>query len=413
MKYSIKAHLRTDKANKETGKCPVNLVVILQSRPQKFWVSDQQIHPKFWDKKSGLVNLSELPRNSEYKKLKADYEALNDFIQHQTSEFRRFMLEQGRLGTIITADKVRVFFKSGKAKGFFEFWDEQVDLMKPKLKASTIFSYENTKKILKLFRPNLAFGDINLDFIRRFDNYLTTDRNNSIGGKYNRHKNLKAIIKEALRSKLIDENPYQYFKVEPAKGNRRYLTFDEVIKLKSLILPQEHQKLKDVKNIFLFSCLTGLRFSDIQNLRWKDVSFDDNRIEIKMMKTSNNLKMTLIPDALEILEQLRGFKHPETFVFKRITNQAINRSIKVIVDLMGIHKLITFHCARHTFATVHLEIGTSIYQVKDLLGHQSIEHTQIYAKNLQKEVDLSMNRFGQMLLTKVESNLERGAVVNL
>jgi len=412
-RYSIRVGLRTDKANEETGICPVSFLVILKSKPLKFAVSAQAVHPDLWDKKAGMVDISKVRKSAKYRSLKSDYEALNVFISHQISEFKKYMMEQDMMGIAVTPDKVRAYFKSGKSLGFYQFWDERVELMRPQLRQSTIDSYENTKKILQLFRPNLDFGDINLDLIKRFDNYLTSVRNNNAGGKYNRHKNLKAILKEALRLKLIDENPYAYFKGEAVKGNRKYLTFEEVIKVRNLVLSEKHQGLEGIKNMFLFSCLTGLRFSDIQNLRWKDISFDEQRLEIKMVKTSNPLKLTIIPDALSILEGLKGFRHPENFVFKRITNQAINRSVKTVISEAGINKKITFHCARHTFATVHLELGTSIYQVRDLLGHQNIEDTQIYAKNLQKEVDLSMNRFGKMFVSHVSEDLELNAAVNL
>ena len=99
------------------------------------------------------------------------------------------------------------------------------------------------------------------------------------------------------------------------------------------------------------------------------------------------------------------------FVFKRITNQAINRSIKTIMKEAGIDKKMTYHCSRHTFATVHLELGTSLYQVKDLLGHASIDDTQIYAKNLQSTVDKSMNKFGEMFVSHVNQiNFEKKAM---
>ena len=398
---SIKSGIRKDKANKVTGKCPVELYAIWKGKLLKFRISGYSVHPDYWDKEAGLVDISKLPRNSNYKRLKADYEQLNEFILDQKSDFNNYMLEQRRMKQVITPDKIRSYFKSGASIGFYEFWDERVELMRPRLKPSTLLSYEVTKMILKLFRPNLDFGDITLDLIKWFDHYLTSVRNNHAGGKYNRHKNLKAILKEALRLKLIEENPYVGFKGEPVKGNRKYLTFEEVVKIKTLVLSAEHKGIESVKNMFLFSCLTGLRFSDVQNLRWKDVSLNEKKIEIKMVKTSNPLKLVLIPDALEILERLKGFKHPESFVFKRITNQAVNRSLKTLMKEAGIGKRITFHCARHTFATVHLEIGTSIYQVKDMLGHHSIKDTQIYAKNQQKEVDLSMDNFGSRLVAHV------------
>ncbi len=410
---TIRAGLRKDKANKVTGKCPVALFAICQRKLIKKGIVGHSVHPDHWDETVGLVDITKLPRNSNYKRLKADYEALNEFILDQTSDFKNYLMEQKRMKAIITPDKIRGYFNTGASIGFYEFWDERVELMRPRLRESTIAGYEKTKAILKLFRPTLSFGDITLDFIKRWDNYLTIKRGNHAGGKYNRHKNFKSILKEALMAKLIEENPYVGFKGEPVKGNRKFLTMEEVIKLKTLVLSDEHRGLEAIKNMFLFGCLTGLRFSDVQNLRWKDILFEEKKMEIKMVKTSNPLKLALVQDALEILNGLKGFRHPESFVFKRITNQAANRSLKTLMKEAEINKRITFHCARHSFATVHLEIGTSIYQVKDMLGHQSIKDTQIYAKNQQKQVDLSMDNFGSKLVAHVNANLINMAVGNL
>lgn len=400
-KLSIKAHLRTDKL-KEDGKCPVSLVVVLNGIGIRVGQAPILVSPDVWNKQEGCVDISKLNKNArDYKQQREEYEELNRAIKHHASEFKRFLLEQERLGVSITADKVRAFFKIGKTLSFWAFWDKQVSLMQPSLRASTLYSYENTKKILQEFRPSLEFGDINLEFVKRFDNYLTVNRGNSDGGKFSRHKNFKAILRIALREKLIEENPYTFFKIKPAKGNRMRLTLDELRQFKNKELPKEHQRLAEVKEMFLFSCYTGLRFSDVQNLKWEDVSFAEAKLEIKMVKTSDNICLPLIPDALEILKKLRGYQivSDKAYVFKRITNQAINRSLKTIMEVAEIKKEITFHCGRHTFATVSLEVGIDLFHIKVLLGHSNITHTQIYAKNSQTAINASMNRFGQMLQT--------------
>lgn len=184
--------------------------------------------------------------------------------------------------------------------------------------------------------------------------------------------------------------------MESVRGSRMFLTLEEVKCLMLFKLPKEHRNLEEVKEMFLFSCFTGLRFSDVINLRWKNILFEDMKIDINMVKTSNDLKLPMIEPAAAILKRLKRFHHPETYVFKRITNQAINRSLKVIIRLAEIEKTITFHCARHTFATNHIEIGTPIYNVKELLGHQSVDDTEIYAKLLQKGLDVSMANLGKV-----------------
>jgi integrase len=376
---------------------PIELIVNANGRRTKFCISNKATED-IWDSKRGLIDISKVSRSKEFRKLKSFYESLNDQIQQKISEFRLFMMEQERFGTDVSVDIIRSFFNVGRNISFYTFWDEQIEMMRPKLKPSTILSYQDTKKILMKFRPRLDFGDFSIDTVKKFDNYLITERANSDGGRFNRHKNLKSMLKLAVMNKHLKDNPYTHFKIRPAKGNREFLTFDEVKSLKAFCLPEDHRNLQGVFDMFLFACYTGLRYSDIQNLKWKNVRLDEGKIEIDMVKTTSNLKQMLVSDAIDILRNLRQIRNPEHFVFKRITNQAINRSLKVIMREAKVNKPITFHCARHTFATILIEAGQSIYNVKGLLGHQNVENTQIYAKLLQKGLDGSMAELNKLLV---------------
>lgn len=399
--HKLKAYLRTDKLNNETKTCPVTFIVTMNSKTFKVGQANFQISPDTWDVKKGLVDISKLNKKSkDYRTHKGDCEELNKTILHQLSEFNRYVLEQERLGINVTPDRVRSFFDIGKTISFYDFWDRQIELMKPNKRRSTLFSYENTKKILQEFRPHLDFGDIDVEFIQRYNNYLIQERGNSKGGRFNRHKNLNTILRIAHRQNLIEQVPYGkgLFQIEAVEGNRMYLTLSELQMLKRLALPEEHKNLEEVKNMFLFSCYTGLRFSDIQNLKWKDISFDEAKLEVKMVKTSDSIRIPLIPDALQIIYGLREYQLGGLHVFKRITNQAINRSIKVIIDLIGIKKRITFHCGRHTFATLTYLISKDIYMVKGLLGHKNIEDTEIYTNLLDESINESMSQFSQMIV---------------
>ena len=397
MRYSIKAYLKLDKKNETTGKSPIELIVTANGRRTKFCINNYATED-IWDGKRGLIDISKVMKSKEYRKSKSFYESLNEQILQKISEFRLFMMAQERFGVVISIDIIRSFFKASTGISFYAFWDDQIKIMIPKLRPSTILSYQDTKKILMKFRPRLDFGDFSLDTIKNFDNYLITERTNSDGGRFNRHKNLRSILNLAIMNKHIRDNPYAHFKIKPAKGNREFLTCDEVKKLKVFCLPDEHKNLQGVFDMFLFACYTGLRYSDIQNLKWKNVRLDEGRIEIEMVKTTSSLKQMLVSDATDILRKLRQIRNPEHFVFKRITNQAMNRSLKVIMKEAKVNKTITFHCARHTFATILIEAGESIYNVKGLLGHQNVENTQIYANLQQKGLDRSMTKLDKLLV---------------
>lgn len=137
---------------------------------------------------------------------------------------------------------------------------------------------------------------------------------------------------------------------------------------------------EQVKAAFLFSCFCGLRLSDIEGLTWSAICQDGNtwRLEIRMQKTRQLIYLPLSDAARRYIPE-RGEKGPESLVFdlpKRVTTQC---DIRTWVKRAGITKNISFHCARHTFATLALTQGADLYSISKLLGHTNIATTQIYA----------------------------------
>lgn len=396
-KYSIKAVVRADKQNQETGLCPVIFQVILNKKVFKYTVDGCKVHPNWWDKKKGQVDISKLPKNTTVIS-KLEYQQFNHYLEDKCAGFKCFMRENDLMGRIITQERIDEYFKQGRTqKSFFEFWDESV--ADRNIRPSTIESYADTKKILKDFRPKVEFEDIDKDFIGKFDKYLEIERGNTVNGRFNRHKNLKAILTDAVAKGLIKLNPYIHRenKIKFQKTHREFLELSELIKLKNLVLPPKHLQLSDVKDMLLFCCYTSLRYSDMQDLRWEQISFEGGTLEKIQVKTSTSVHVKLIQPAIEILKRQSQKKNNGEFVFKRIENQSINRSIKTLVELAGIKKKISFHCARHTFAMLHLELGTDLYQIKDLLVHSNVTVTQVYVKNKQRHLNTAMLRYEQML----------------
>ena len=158
-----------------------------------------------------------------------------------------------------------------------------------------------------------------------------------------------------------------------------YLTLDEVRKLAAT-----ECEYPQIKAAFLFSCLTGLRRSDVLRLTWGDVhkQGEFTRIIFRQKKTSGQEYLDISPQAAELMGE-RGL--PDEHVFTDIHSPTCtNNTLKLWVARAGINKTITFHCGRHTFATLMLDIGTDIYTVSKLLGHRYLSTTQIYAKVMDK-----------------------------
>lgn len=262
----------------------------------------------------------------------------------------------------------------------------------------------NTIRALKLFRGDyIAFKDIDKDFLSNYVDFLKQSKkaskygllkaggllsNNSVIAYYGV---LRTAINRAFKDGIISINPTKEFdfadKVKAEASRREYLTIDE---LKLLI--NTECKYEIMKQAFLFSCLCGLRVSDIRKLKWNDLqkSGERIRIEIKMQKTKEPLYLPISDEALKWLPQ-RGEANDSDFIFPLTHEGTINSILQKWANAAGVTKHISFHIARHTHATMMLTLGADLYTVSKLLGHKNIATTQIYAKIVDKKKEEAIN----------------------
>ncbi|MDX2359557.1 MAG: site-specific integrase [Crocinitomicaceae bacterium] len=253
-------------------------------------------------------------------------------------------------------------------------------------------NWDSTLKHIKKFAGDkLMFSEVDQGWLEDFKRYLKEIARsksnkplsqNTIHSYFNK---VKASLRQAFREKKIDINPaldVQGFKQEDTE--REFLTLEE---LKSTT--KVECEIPILKQAFLFSCLTGLRWSDINKLTWQEVQFSEEQgwyIRFKQKKTKGF-------ETLPISQQARDYlgENPESEerVFIGLKYSAWhNLKLQQWVMKAGISKTITFHCARHTYATLQLTLGTDIYTVSKLLGHKDLKTTQVYAKIIdQKKVD--------------------------
>ena len=256
----------------------------------------------------------------------------------------------------------------------------------------------NTVRALKLFRGDyIAFRDVDKEFLSEFTDYLRQMpkaskygvlkaggrlSNNSVVSYYG---TLRTVINRAYKEGIITVNPTKEFdfasKVRQEPSRREYLTIDE---LKTLINTECRHEI--VKRAFLFSCLCGLRVSDIRKLKWCDLQRSGGRvrIEITMQKTKEPLYLPISDEALKWLPE-RGETNDSDFIFPLTHEGTVNDTLQHWAKVAGITKHISFHCARHTHATMMLTLGADLYTVSKLLGHKNIATTQIYAKIVDKK----------------------------
>lgn len=254
-----------------------------------------------------------------------------------------------------------------------------------KRKASNHDNWVSAFNYLVTFtKGNLKFADLNEKFCNEFKEYLLTTKSNKSSkttlaqnSAVSYFNKLKATLKQAYKDGYLTTD--LNVKIEPIKQvetRRNFLTIEE---LNSLVKTECNNPL--LKRAALFSALTGLRISDIKNLVWGELEYIENNgyfIKFKQQKTKG---VEVLPISEQAYSLLGEPKEPTDKVFEGLTYSAYeNKRLYQWIGAAGITKDITFHCFRHTFATLQLSKGTDIYTVSKMLGHRELKTTQIYAK---------------------------------
>jgi integrase len=211
----------------------------------------------------------------------------------------------------------------------------------------------------------------------------------SQNSKYSYFNKFKAGIKQAVKDGIIMNNPADGVEgFKQGEPEREFLTLEE---LKAVA--KAECEIPVLKKAFLFSCLTGLRWSDVEKLKWSEIQHSNEMgyyIRFTQKKTHGVETLPISDQAIELIGERQG---KDELVFKGLEYSAwYNLKLQQWVMRAGISKTITFHCARHTYATLQLTLGTDIYTVSKLLGHRELKTTQIYAKIIDEKKKEAANR---------------------
>ncbi len=296
---------------------------------------------------------------------------------------------------------------------FFDYYEAYVEKRKFGESKGNWGNLRSSLRHLRKYEPRsgISFSDITPEWIEGYRNYLErdarsqSDQKSSLAPNTRRSyfNNLRSCISQAVKDEIIQRNPMA--KVKGIKGeetNRMYLTLEEI--RAAAQAPCDNDV---VKRAFLFSCLTGLRRSDLIRLTWGDITRqnDFTRIIFRQKKTKGQEYLDITPQATEFLGNpgAPGDKPFEGLLCVSVTNY----EIKTWLARAGITKPITFHCARHSFAVMMLDLGTDIYTVSKLLGHRELSTTQIYAKVLDKNKQAAVASIPSILDSPAEKKTKR------
>ncbi len=249
---------------------------------------------------------------------------------------------------------------------------------------------------------DLDVTKVNYDFIRSYALWLKTERHCNHNSTMKYLANFKKIVFICLKNGWIAKDPFLGFKITKREVERPILTKIELQEMMAKNFITERLNL--VKDIFIFSCYTGLAYADVQKLKRTEliVGVDGEKwISTKRQKTDTPSRIPILPVASELLDKYKN--HPQCEIKDRLlpvlSNQKMNAYLKEIADACGINKNLTFHIARHTFATtVTLSNGVPIETVSKMLGHANLRTTQHYAKILDLKVSADMMALRKKLL---------------
>ena len=284
------------------------------------------------------------------------------------------------------------FFDREKMKGdFLAYFKQKAD--KKNCKWQHVY-----KHFAKFCNDKCRFDEIDVDLCNKFREYLMTAPQtihtehklhiNSVAGYWS---TFRAVLHTAYREHKIMENPNGFLeRIDTIPTEKEHLSQPELVSLANT-----ECKEPVLKKAFLFSCLTGLRKSDIKALTWKKIQpYGDGGmyITVRMQKTQQLVNNPVSEEALELIGFYDGGHEPDTKVFPDFKDKMTGTTLKNWLKAAGITKHITFHCSRHTFGSLQVDAGTGIYTVQHMLGHKNVETTQIYAAMADESKRESVNR---------------------
>lgn len=280
---------------------------------------------------------------------------------------------------------------------------------------ATYLRYQTTPKHTRNFIfwkfkiTKMDVRKLNFQFISDFEFYLKSVKKVGHNATMKYLANLKKIVLICVKNDHIPRDPFFAFKMAKHEVDRTALTEQELKAVESKVF--DIPRLEQVRDIFLFCCYTGLAYADVAKLKESDLG--EGRVGEKWINIKDRKQILLLGYhcylRLRLLKKYANlFISEQGFLLPVLSNQKMNAYLKEIGDVCGIKKPITFHLARHTFATtVTLSNGVPIESVSKMLGHRSLKTTQIYAKVLDRKLSEDIRRLSKVLNAngKVQSEL--------
>jgi site-specific recombinase XerD len=394
------------------GNVPVYMRLTIDGKRTELSV-DREFDPQRWNKKFGRAMGT-----------KEDAKTLNAFLdtlQIKVHEAHRQLLESNEF---ITAEKLKSKLQGKEIKKYrmllevFRQHNQQMQILveKEEYAQGTLTHFETTCKHVQSFliwkdkpkdtpleKVDIEINSIDYSFISDFEFYLKAEVcEHNTAMKY--LGDLKKIVLICVKRKWLADDPFDAYKMPRRDVQKEFLTDEELRAIESKHFLTERLTL--VKDMFLFSCYTGLAYADVKKLKRSEIriGIDGKRwLFVQRQKSATPSPVPLLPQARAILEKYTD--HPNCInsdkVLPILSNQKMNEYLKEIADLCRITKRLTYHTARYTFGTtITLNNDVPVESVSKMMGHKSLKQTQHYAQILNKKVSQDMQALTHKLSGK-------------
>ena|ERR1700757_799941 len=350
----------------------------------------------------------------------AYWERINEFLDAEKDKANKILSKYELMNKSISLELFkRAYSKPNGTTIFKEYFLAELESRKHLIAHDTYKGYKATINKVEGFKPNITLADIDYKFLSGFENHMLKPINEKGLGNIpstvaKTMKMLRALVQIAMKNEdfLREAYPFKDYKikhVDPLLTTRDYLEPDDLLKIEQLLSPENISELNPYQikatERFLFACYTGLRFSDVNNLNWEQHIFSKyvfnpttkkmvfrTYIDLQMSKTSNPVLIPLIDKALEIMGNRTNGN-----VFEKISNQKINKHLKFVNTKAKLKKKLSFHVARHSFATICFLYGIPEKVGQKLLGHKNRKFTEVYTHLSQNKLFYEMDKLNRGL----------------
>ena len=394
--FRVVFYLRSNYVNKE-GKTSVMLRIYLNNERLSLGSTGISVKSSQWDKEKERIK----GRTTEALNTNLQLDNIASGLQ---SIFRRI-----EMSDVVSLERIKSEFlgKKEEIDTLMQLFEKHNGDVAKQVGVSvgkaTLQKYNVCKRHFSEFlekqykRSDLKLTELTYVVIREFDLYLRTEVGQNPNTATKTMKTFKTITLLGQKMGVLLHDPFMNhrFHIEPV--NRGFLTDEEILCIahKQINIP----RLELIRDIFIFSCFTGLAYIDVSNLTPDHIVTlgDKQWIMTQRQKTSVETNVLLLDIPKAIIAKYGGKTYRNGKLFPMLTNQKTNSYLKEIADICGIKKNLTFHLARHTFATMSLSKGVPMESVSKMLGHTNIRTTQIYARITNKKIEHDMEELADKL----------------